>query len=134
MPPVDDPTIGDDVVLWRRLAPSHYILDANEQRIISSAAFKDEELSAFIASQTTCEAVLRGYPQHGLVAFTAGDARRVGGPERPSEGYILVRDPPGDPCHVLVLPQVKLTKKPRGRQIRRLRDSAIVLIAPQDAP
>jgi hypothetical protein len=134
MPPVDDPTIGDNVLLWRRLAPSHYIVDANGQRIISSAAFNDEELSAFIAAQTTHEAVLKGYPQHGLVAFTAGDARRVGGPERPSEGYILARDPPGDPCHVLLLPQVKLTKNPRKRQIRGLRDCAIVCIAPQAAP
>ncbi len=131
---VDDPTIGDDVVLWRRLAPSHYILNANGQRTISSAAFKDKELSAFIASQTTREAVLRDYPQHGLMAFMAGEARQVGGPERPSEGFILVRDPPRDPCHVLVLPQNKLTKKPREQQIRRLRDCAKVVIAPQGAP
>lgn len=127
MSPVDDLTIGDNTLLWRRLAPSHYVIDSNGQRIISPAAFKDKELSAYIASpQTTRGAFLAGYPQHGLVAFAAGDARQ--------EGYILVRDPPGDPCHVHVVSRVELTKNPRERQVRRLRDRAVLLIEPQILP
>lgn len=119
MPPserVDDPTVPDDEVLWRRIHTTWIILKAGEESL-SSAAFKDEQLSVHIASMTTRETVLAKYPQHRLSAFTAGNARR--------EGYIVMRDStPEDASHALVLPKPKVTRSALVRQARKLRDLA----------
>jgi hypothetical protein len=52
-------------------------------------------VSVAIASETTLEAFVEGYPQHSVIEFTAGVAR--------SAGCTVVRDPlPPDPAHALV--------------------------------
>jgi len=119
MPPsewVDDPTVADHEVLWRRIHAAWIVLREGKETL-SSAAFKNEELSVHIASLTTREAALARYPQHRLSSFTAGDARR--------EGYIVVRDPtPEDLSHALVLPKDKITRSAFASQAKRLRDLA----------
>jgi hypothetical protein len=84
---------------------------------LSSAAFKDEEMSVHIASLTTRNTILGRYPMHRLAAFTAGQAR--------SEGFVVLRNPsPEDPSHALVLPIETLTRSALARQARKLRDLA----------
>jgi hypothetical protein len=113
---VDDSTVADDEVLWRRIHPTWIVLKEGKETL-SSAAFKDEELSVHIASLTTRDAVLARYPRHRLSAFTAGQARR--------EGFIVLRDPiPEDVSHALVLPREKPTRGDLARQARKLRDLA----------
>ena len=60
--------------------------------------FRDRvnELSLYIAAETTMTAVLAGHVGFGLVAITAGEIRTVVGTA------ILCRDPDPDPAHVLV--------------------------------
>jgi hypothetical protein len=110
----DDPTVGDYEVLWRRIHPNWISLQEGKEEI-SSAAFKDEEMSVHIASLTTPTAILARYPTHRLAAFTAGQAR--------SEGYIVVGNPtPDDPSHALVLPREKLSRSGLVRLAKRLRN------------
>lgn len=105
---IDDPTVNDDERLWRRVHPNQIIWDEDIKNYRpSSAVFRPSgEMSVDIASLTTPEAVLSDYPQHSLVEFTAGVARK--------EGCIVVRDPlPDNPSHALVRgknPEGHLTK------------------------
>lgn len=111
----DDPTISDHERLWRRVPPIQIHLDpkTREQRV-SSAAFRSTTgiISVAIASLTTAESILTGYPGYSLVEFEAGAARMA--------GCVVVRDPlPDDPAHALVYgsaPKGHLTK-PQARKI-----------------
>lgn len=99
MPPtswVDDPTIDDEAVLWRRINPADIIADSTTAAVrVSTGAFHTTEMSVHIASETTIEIVLADHPGYRLAAFTAASARRA--------GCIVVRDPlPDDPSHALV--------------------------------
>ena len=117
MSPVDDPTIADDEVLWRRIAPSQIRVDANGRETAISGAFAGSELSVHIASLTARQAVQARYPQHRLIALTLRDAR--------GEGYVINRDPQvDDPSHALVIAREELTKNPALARARRLRDCA----------
>lgn len=117
MSPVDDPTIGDHQVLWRRIAPSQIRVDENGHEEPISGAFRETGISVHIASLTTREAVQAKYPQHKLIGFTAGDAR--------AEGYIVNHDPQEDDrSHALVIAREELTKNPALARARRLRDRA----------
>ena len=105
--PEDDPGIGDDEDLWRRIHPHQVFADANLGGRIrpSSAAFKDRELSCLRASEDAVERALAAKGDDGLAwrdkgfslaAFTAGLARRL--------RQTVCRDPtPADPSHVLVV-------------------------------
>src|SRR5262249_32317971 len=68
----------------------------------SSANFRDrnDELSVFLATETSLEKVLAGHEGFGVVAFTAGEARGL------VNGAVLCRDPDPDPAHVLVCAKV----------------------------
>ena len=79
--PPDDPTIGDDAELWRRVPPLHWVPDATAAgRRVSSAAFDDPEMSVVIAAE--CDGgeatLLRGHDGFGIARFTAGDVRALG--------------------------------------------------------
>jgi hypothetical protein len=93
----DDPSIGDNEQLWRRVHPAQ--ININSQtggHHLSSAVFSTrKEVSVAIASETTLEALLANYPEHSVIEFTVGSAR--------SAGCTVVRDPlPDDPAHALV--------------------------------
>ena len=93
----DDLTIDGSQRLWRRVHPKQiHIGQEIEVPEISSGVFSTgEELSVAIASETTIEDLLRDYPEHSVVEFSAADAR--------SAGCTVVRDAlPGDPAHALV--------------------------------
>jgi hypothetical protein len=118
MSPVDDLTIGDDVLLWRRIAPEHVGVDQGTgQERASDSAFRTEQMSVHIASQTNRDAVLKEYPKDKLMEFSAGEARR--------EGFIIVRDPlPEDPSHALVLRGDNPGQRPTKSQAKKLANCA----------
>lgn len=103
MPCTDDPAIGDDDDLWRRIAPDWVVLDENEDQERggrvrpSSAAFRDRSLSVLLAREDTHERALAGWQERGfsLAAITAGLARQ----HRQS----VCREPTkDDPAHAVV--------------------------------
>ena len=104
---VDDPSINDEVALWRRVNESMFDTDAEGCRVLQSFAFKspNDELSMDISSETTVEKVLAaGFPTQTIVGIKAGVLRKL--------GYMIVRDPePDDSAHVLVVPNPGKTKK-----------------------
>jgi len=107
----NDPSIPDDERLWRRIRSDWVHRPAGDQPRPSSAAFKDNlsgEVSVFIASATTTDALLQTRPTDSLAEITAGLARQL--------GYRVVRDPegglvPDDPSHVVLCPPQGLGKK-----------------------
>jgi hypothetical protein len=98
----DDPTISEDERLWRRVLvddPSHIKRDSvtGEARP-SSGAFKShtELTSVAIASLTTPEDFLAGFPRHSIVEVTARAVRET--------GCLIARDPtPDDPAHAHIM-------------------------------
>ena len=93
----DDPSIGDEERLWRRVHPKQIDLssETGEPEVSSGAFSTREELSIAISSQTTLETFVFNYPEHSVVEFTAGAARVL--------GCSVVRDPlPNDPAHALL--------------------------------
>lgn len=103
MPCTDDPAIGNDDDLWRRIHPDWVVLDENLDEQTSgrvrpsSAAFRDESLSVLLAREDTPERALLDWQHKGfsLAAITAGLARQ--------NGQAVCRDPTDeDPPHVLV--------------------------------
>jgi hypothetical protein len=94
----DESTIGDDLVLWRRVHPTQKIFDDNLGAYRpSSQAFQDATLygtamSVNIAGETTKERTLKGFEDHYIVAFTAGFARSL------KQG-VMRRPLPDEPAH-----------------------------------
>jgi hypothetical protein len=79
---VDDPNIPADERLFRRIPRTWVDWDEQGNATVSSAAFKDEELSINVESVMARDArppadAIRGYPGYGLVAITAGHARSL---------------------------------------------------------
>ena len=98
----DDPTIGHDAELWRRIPPWHFYRDPNDGSTRpSSAAFEDDSdhdpMSIVLGEECAGPAsVLAGHDSYALAAFTARLARE--------KGQKLVRDPlPDEPAHGLVV-------------------------------
>ncbi|MBI3407917.1 MAG: hypothetical protein HY040_06120 [Planctomycetes bacterium] len=120
----DDPTIAGDLALLRRIPfkGDHFHWDEDGRPIPSTQNFKDkyDELSFFIESETTIEAVMVGHhDDFGLVRLLAKDVRIICGP-----AIILCRDPP-EPGHVVLCG--KTTKKMQNA----LRGKAQWVISPQ---
>jgi hypothetical protein len=123
----DDVSICDEERLFRRVHPTHLVRDEDSGTLrVSSAAFKDEELSVNIESilkldGSAPEACLRKHPNHRLVAITAADARKF--------SQAVCRDPlPEDRSHGLVY---GLKKKPSIHQGLR---SAAIWVIPSSPP
>ena len=102
-PYIDDPTISDGDMLWRRVPdwPGFIVEDktAGHYRVASSAFDDDADgapMSVVLAAHAILELVLKGHEEFGVVAFTAGFARR--------QGQIVVRAPEeGQPAHAVVV-------------------------------
>jgi len=93
----DDPSIGNDERLWRRVHPTQIELDPQtKEPDVSSGTFSTrEEVLVTIATESTLADFLRDNPDHSIIEFTAGAARAL--------GCTVVRDPqPNDPAHALV--------------------------------
>lgn len=107
---VDDLSISDGEVLWRRVPPQQAVKDHRTGRWRpSSAVFRpsDREMSVNMASLTTESAALAANPEDGLVAFTAGRARAL--------DCIIVRQPePDNPAHAIVVKKGSDTRLTKG--------------------
>lgn len=98
----DDPTIVDDDVLFRRIPPVWLTPGEGGRKRISSAAYKDFELSILVEALMTAARrppndALHDYPDACLVSIMAGFARQ--------HGQKVLKDnaPPHDPAHGLVV-------------------------------
>lgn len=113
----DDLAINGEMVLLRRIPPKSDRVQWDEVSGVPTPAsqnFKDrnDELSAFIAEETTADLVLAGHDGFGLVQFTAGKVREVLG-----QVIIICRDT-SDPApgHVLICGKIT------NGMAKRLRD------------
>jgi hypothetical protein len=119
----DDPSILAAEVLFRRIPRSWVNWDEAGNPSISSAAFKDEELSIYIESVMTAEHrpptdAIRNYFGYGLASITAAQAR--------DQNQAVARDPEeSEPAHGVVY-----GPKKRGGGAAALRDAAIWVIMP----
>jgi len=87
----DDRSIGDEVLLWRRIPPLWYVSDGQGGRRLSSAAFQnyrdsDGRVHSAFSVCISCDAEEEGadphgyiasHPGHGVAAFSAGLARSL---------------------------------------------------------
>jgi len=114
----DDVSLSDETLLWRRVHPSMFSLDAGGTRRVTSFAFKspDDQLSMDVSTETTLEKMLAaGFPGQVVIGIKVGLLREL--------GYIVARDPePDNPAHVLVIPKPGKSKnqKHRDRQVMAL--------------
>jgi len=119
----DDPNIPADERLLRRIPRTWVDWDEDGNAVISSAAFKDEELSISLESVMTRdgrppEDAIRNYPGYGLAAITAAHARSL--------NQAVAPDPlPDEPAHGVVYGQKK-----RGSIGGKLRDGALWVVRP----
>ena len=99
MPPREDnPTIGDDEALWRRIRPEWVHRNPDGTVRPMSVAFQDRlsgEVSFQRAALTTVEQVLKDHPHESIAEIRAGLIRSL--------GYAVSLDP-NDPAHVLICP------------------------------
>jgi hypothetical protein len=102
----DDPSIGPDDPLWRRIPHRHLVADENRHCVrISSGAFYDDDdgqpMSVVLGAEVLAagrppESVLVGNEGMGLAAIPAKLAR--------AKGQIIVRNPlDEEPAHALVV-------------------------------
>lgn len=122
----NDPTIPAAERLFRRIPTTWIDWDDQGNAAISSAAFKDEELSVTLESAMARDGrppadAIRQYPNYGLAAITAGHARSL--------NQAVARDPlPEEPAHGVVYGQKK-----RGGVGGKLRDGAEWVVRPAKA-
>lgn len=139
---VDDGTIADDELLWRRIKDDKewVVRDETGKLRASSVAFIDRlsgEVSVHRTSMTTEAFVLRNHPAHGIAELHASVPRTL--------GYRVVADPvrdePGsddDLSHAVLCPPVdagsarikKLARKLAG-QSQIIREPRIVETPPE---
>ena len=119
----DDPNIPATEQLFRRIPSTWVDWDEHGNAAISSAAFKDEELSIILESimardGRSPEDAIRNYPRYGLAAITAGHARSL--------NQAVAPDPvPEEPAHGVVY-----GPKKRGGIGGKLRDGAVWVVRP----
>jgi hypothetical protein len=96
---VDDSTIGNDEILWRRVSPEQIQpTEGTDPPAPPSLAFKSNAvlISVNRASLSTVEATLQGYPKHSLLQVTAGSVRTA--------GCIVAGQPiEGNPAHAFIV-------------------------------
>jgi hypothetical protein len=125
---VDDKTISDEDILWRRIANVPQLikpLPGGAYRV-SSAAFKDGvdgEVSVHLARLTSQEKALADHPEKGLVEIVASLPRSL--------GHIVVSDPEiDDPSHALICPPKDQSSKSRLRDARKMAEESRWLVYP----
>jgi hypothetical protein len=116
--PQNDAIIVDSEALLRRLHPNWIVPGDRDRMRISSAAFKDEQLSVQFQSLLLQQGrpvadALKEHPDNSLCSVTAGLARDLG------QAVVYDTQPPHDPAHGLVLG--KKTKSIANRFAREAR-------------
>ena len=94
--PPDDPSIADDVALWRRVHPAWVILDQNRGgRRLTSQAFQNYPDNDAFSVCISCDAeeigaaprdLLAGHDGYGVASFSVGVAREL------NQGVVRVPD------------------------------------------
>ena len=119
----DDLSIYGDERLFRRIPRTWIDWDDNGNPSISSAAFKDTELSVNLESVMVRDgrppaSAIDGYNGYGLAAITAAHARSL--------NQVVCREPqPNEPAHGVIYGQ-----KRRGGIGGKLRDGANWVVRP----
>src|SRR6266568_5131279 len=119
---VDDPSIPDSALIWRRIAPDQLKPDGNSFRPSSGAFSTGAEMSVHLADLTSVEDVARQYPNHSIVQITVALVREL--------KLRIVRDPltdeiPPDLSHAIVCPRAT------GSAVKRMaRASTFVKLVP----
>jgi hypothetical protein len=130
---VDDGTVADDEILWRRLLPSWVEADEAGRTRTRSLAFLDRrsgDISVHRASMTTEEFVLRNHPNHGIAALTAKAARDCGC----GVAADPMQDEPDtddDPSHTLIVPPQGLGSSRTKSLAKDLARASTVIREPQ---
>jgi hypothetical protein len=121
----DDPNIPDEERLFRRINLTHIVEKDDGRSRVSSAAFRDLELSVNLegvmqAAGREPRDSLRAYPNDLLMSITAGVCRR--------NGQIVGPDPtPEEPAHGYAFGR-------KSRSIKRSLSEASGWIVPEAAP
>jgi len=127
---IDDPSIKDEDLLWRRIlnVPQWVTQNPAGGYRVSSAVFIDDytgEVSVHQAKLTTQERALRGRADDGLVEIEAGFPRAL--------GQIVASDPTkDDPSHALICPPPGQSKGQRKANARKMAEAARWLLKPKD--
>lgn len=126
--PPDDPSIADEVALWRRVHPDWMIVDYNQgSRRLSSQAFQNQRGHDAFSVCISCDAaelgagptdLLVGHSGYGVASFPAGLAREL------EQGVVRVPEE-GELAHGHVIG--RKTK----RHMRGFADRSILLVEPQ---
>lgn len=129
MPFVDDPNIGDDVLLVRVLRHHSWAHPPDAPTRPSSVAFLDSngENSCFIAAEADFFALAERFPGVRYGAITAGNARTA--------GFCVWRDEEGAdglPGHVIVGFAVTDTNMPAYRKAAKRLAAAGTVYAPEN--
>jgi hypothetical protein len=74
----DDLSISGPILVYRRIQPQYFDVDASGAPILSDGAFRTKELSVFRSDRVTEQEVLNGYPNDGLVSITVQEIRDAG--------------------------------------------------------
>ncbi|HWQ36014.1 MAG TPA: hypothetical protein VNQ79_24440 [Blastocatellia bacterium] len=134
---IDDPSISDDDLLWRRIVNNpiwwkrdeqgNPVLNTQGSPCLSSAAFLDGytgEVSVHLARLTSQEKVLLRKPDNGLVEITAAIPRSV--------NHIVTLDPTEeDESHSLICPPESLSKSVRKASAKKMSEAARWLVLPE---
>ncbi len=116
----DDPTVPNDAALWRGVLPSWIHPDGSRPQSLTFIDGSDaQEVSFFIASETTKECLMENGPFVKLAQVTAGFLRSL--------GYSVARDPEGadgDAAHVVACPANGKTRKDIEKDARRIAKQA----------
>jgi len=104
----DDTSIGDDVILWRRILDDRgwWTTDPDGRIRPASVAFKDRqsnEVSMYIATLTSETEVLSKHLSHGIVRIKAGQIRAAGTFNITADEIPVEEDPAGR-AHIVVSP------------------------------
>jgi hypothetical protein len=109
---VDDPTLVGDVLLYRRIPPKgdRVVWEDDGTPTPTSQNFKDrrnDELSLFIAVETTPQTILAGLDGFGVVSLKAGQIREICADDDGQSVVIICRDDE-EPAngHVLVVGRI----------------------------
>jgi len=119
----DDPTISDDTALWRAIPNSQVCREDDGTERPESWALQsdDNEVSAWIATETDLEQLKARFPHFRISEFTAGQVREC--------RNIVARDPTeGDASHVVVCPLTGKTKAQIRKDARRLAAKVRILL------
>jgi hypothetical protein len=129
LPRIDDETIRDEDLLWRRIPNKPDFIKKLEDGKIkpSSAAFRDgntNEVSVHLASLANQDVISEQFPEVGLVSITAGLPRSL--------GHIVAATPEvDDVSHRVICPPSDISKTKRKTLARKIAEEAEWLFYPE---